>query len=424
MTAYLELGAFPRSLICFWAILLIFSFVMNTALAVLRKQYFAAAAAVAAILPPYFIMQICRNVTKAHLGSALHPFAESVGNLPYIAYIILLLVLTLAYFVHLYMSIIYTNTHIAPTAIKEAMDRNPTGICYYRDNGQVILTNHRMNLLSFAIAGRALLNGIEFYDVVRDKRIIELSDGTVVRFSHKRFTFSGEPCHELIADDITELYQKNKSLRQDNERLQQQNQRMKAFGETIDETVRRQEILHTKTRIHDEMNRLLLSTDNAVRCGTEAERQTVLKTWEKNILLLCMEADTLRKSNALSDLDALSKVIGVTISYDALPETEDANTLRLFSLAAEEAMTNAAKHGGAKNLYVHVLEDEFTLTASFENDGNPPVNAFVEGGGLSTLRQHIERSGGTMHITAEERFVLTVMIPKKRDLFSETYPIG
>lgn len=413
MTSYLELSALPRNLICFWAILLIFSFVMNTALSVRRKQYLSAAAAVVAIFVLYFIMQICRNVSKAHMGSALHPLAEAIGTLPYIAYINLLMGLTLAYIAHLRMSIIYANTHIAPTAIKEAMDKNPTGICYYRDNGQVILTNHKMNALSFAVAGCALLNGAELYDAVRNKQIIELPDGTVVRFSHKLFTFGGEPCHELIADDITELYQKIKALRQDNERLLLQNQRMKAFGETIDETVRRQEILHTKTRIHDEMNRLLISTDSAIRGGTEEEKQRILETWEKNILLLCMEADNGRKSNAVSDLDALAKVIGVTIRYDSLPQTEDADTLQLFSLAVEEAMTNAAKHGGAKKLYVHVSEDDSALTASFENDGNPPAGTFVEGSGLSTLRQHIEQAGGTMQITSKERFILTVAIPKK-----------
>lgn len=372
MRTYLELGPLSRSLICFWAIALMFSYLLNMVYAVRRKQHHAAASAGAAIAALYFIMQICRNVSKSHLGSSLHPLAESMGALPWIAYVIMLAGLTVGYVVHLHVSTIYANTHISPNAIKEAMDKNPTGICYYRENGQVILTNHKMNLLSFAVMGRALLNGAELYEAVRENRIVTLPDGSVVRFAHKKFTFGGEPCHELIADDITELYQKIEALRQDNERLKAQNQRMKAFGETIDATVRRQEILRTKTRIHDEMNRLLLSTDNAIRRGTEEERQKILEAWEKNILLLCIEADTGRKSNALSDLDALAKVIGVTICYDTLPETEDENVLRLFSMAAEEAMTNAAKHGSAKNLYVHISEDEAALTASFQNDGNPP----------------------------------------------------
>ena len=413
MTPYLHLGALGRSLICFWAILLMFSFMMNIAFSVRRKQYISAAVAGLAMLVLYFVMQICRNISKAQLGSALHPLAEAMGALPSIAYIALLAVLTLAYIAHLCAIIRYANTHIGPTAIKEAMDKNPTGICYYRDNGQVILTNHKMNLLSFAAAGRALLNGAELYDAVRDKRIIELPDGTVVRFSHRAFTLDGEPCHELIADNITELYQKITTLQRKNERLLQQNRRMKAFGETIDETVRRQEILHAKTSIHDEMNRLLLSTDNAIRCGTEEEKQRILETWEKNILLLCMEADTDRKNNAFSDLDALAKLIGVTICYDALPDTEDADTLRLFSLAAEEAMTNAAKHSRAEKLYVHICEDDNALTVSFENDGNPPDQTFVEGGGLSTLRQHIEQAGGAMQITSGKRFALTVKIPQR-----------
>ena len=121
-----------------------------------------------------------------------------------------------------------------------------------------------------------------------------------------------------------------------------------------------------------------------------------------------------------------AKVIGVTICYDPLPETEDENVLRLFSMAAEEAMTNAAKHGGAKNLYVHISEDEAALTASFQNDGNPPGKVFVEGGGLSTLREHIEQAGGTMQISLGEQFTLTVGIPKAHAAKNnfKTYPIG
>lgn len=412
MTPYLELNALLRNLICFWAILLILGFIAIVILSVRQKRRFYAAAATVSAFLLYFIMQVCRDISSWKLGYDLHPIAAKLGNLPHFVFILVLSVFTAALIIRFHVYMQYARTHITPTAVKEAADQNPTGLLYYGEDGQSILTNHRMNEISFAVTGRALLNAQEFYNAVKEKHICELPDGRVVRFSHKEFTFDGAPCHELIADDITELYRKTETLRRENERLQSQNERMKEYGSIIDETVRRQEVLNTKTRIHDEMNRLLLSTDNAIQSGTAEEQRSILETWQKNILLLCMEADTDRKNNALSDLDALAKVIGISIVYDKQPKTEDADTLRLFSLACEEAMTNAAKHGGAKNLYVAICEENDTLTASFTNDGKTPEGTFTEGGGLSALRQRIEQSGGRMQTDAKERFTLTVTIPK------------
>lgn len=412
MKSYLELSALSRNGICFWAILLLLGFCMSAVYAVRLKRYLNAAVAVIALLVSYLLMQICRNISCACMGGTLHPLAEALGKVPYLIYLLLLVSFTAVLAAHFQFNVAYSRKHITPTAIKEAVDQNPTGICYYRENGQVVLTNYKMNELAFSITGQGLLNGREFYEAVEKNPVMELEDGTVVRFSHRTMPFEGEICHELIADDITELYRKSETLREENECLKDQNQRMKEYGETIDENVRRQEVLNTKTKIHDEMNRLLLSTDNVVRGGTEAEKQSILETWQKNILLLCMEAGNNTRNNALSDLEALSKVIGVEIVFEKQPETKDKGCLLLFSLAAEEAMTNAAKHDGAKHLYVNLQEDARMLTATFTNDGNAPVEPVIEGGGLSNLRRHLEQAGGQMKITTEQHFALTVFIPK------------
>lgn len=359
----------------------------------------------------YFGMQICRNISGWKCGNKLHPIAKAIGRLPWILFLIVLLGLTIACLCQLQMCITYAHTHITPDSVKEAFDQNPTGICYYRSNGQPILTNHKMNEIAFAITGKALLNALEFYEMIQAQSIWKQSDGSVLRFSRKEFLLDGECCYELLADDITELYAKSEALRDNNQLLKSQNEHLIAYGKTIDETMRRQEILNTKKNIHDEMNRLLISTENAIKTGSEDEKIELRKTWQKNILLLCMEA-TNDKNNVLADLDALAKTIGMTIIYDQEPITEEPQTLKLLSLAVEEAMTNAAKHGGAKLLYVHLIENDQALTAVFTNDGKGPEGQVLEGGGLSGLRQQIEKAGGEMKITAKENFTLMITIPK------------
>lgn len=412
MIPYLELSAFPRNLICFWTILLILGFIVIAILSVRQKDYLSLAIAIVSDFVLYFIMQVCREITASKLGYNLHPLANRIAGIPCIIFILVISGFTMIFIICFHQYLKYARTHITPTAVKEAADQSNIGILYYSKDGHPILTNHRMNEISFAVTGKALLNALEFYDAVKEKHIYKLQDGSVVRFSHKEISFDGASCYELVADDITDLYRKTEALRQENERLQSQNAHMKEYGKIIDENVRRQEILNTKTRIHDEMNRLLLSTDNAIRQGMLEEKRKILDTWQKNILLLCMEAESDRKSNVFSDLEAFSKTIGVNLHYDKLPETEHAGTLYLFSIAAEEAMANAAKHGNAKNLYVHILEDEGYLTATFTNDGNSPTKTFTEGGGLTALRRRIEELGGTMQTFSEECFTLTVMIPR------------
>lgn len=413
MKPFIEFAVLLRELICVWAILLIFGCILNGILSVRQRHTAHVAAALAAFLVNHFIVSVCQEISAWKPGENLHPLLESIGDLPYAVFLAILALLTVAFIVHFRLNETYSRTHITDASVKEAVDLNPTGLCYYLASGQPVLTNYRMNEICFFVTGRALLNALKFCEEIQGRSVCELPDGTVVRFSHKEFLCDGEPFHELIADDITEFYRKSETLRQENERLRLQNERMKEYGKIIDETVRRQKILNSKTHIHDEMNRLLLSTDNAIREGSEVEKENILETWPQNILLLYMEADTGVKSNALSDLDALAKNIGVAIRYDKLPETENADTLRLFSLAAEEAMTNAVKHGGAKNLYIQISEENELLTAVFTNDGEPSAAAFVEGGGLSSLRQCIETAGGTMQIVSGERITLTVAIPKK-----------
>lgn len=415
MTAYSDMNAISRNLICFWAILLILGFAFVVVFSARQKRFIYSSAATGMIFISYMIMQICRNISRSKMGGTLYPLAESAERVPYLVYVIVMAVFTAVFLLNMRSITAYSQTHITPNAIKEAFDQNPVGVCYYGESGNILITNHRMNELAFAITGCGLLNGAELYDHVRNDHIVKLSDGKVIRFSHRLFTLNGNSCNELIADDITELYQKSEILRKDNESLKLRNQRMKKYGETIDETVRRQEILHTKTKIHAEMNRLLISTDNALISGTDEEKQKILETWQKNILLLCIEADSSAKNNVMSDLEEMSKLIGIKLNYDKQPETEDSESLQLFSIAVEEAMTNAAKHGGANNLFIHLSETDDMLSAELSDDGTGLCGVFTEGGGLSTLRQRLEQTKGKMWISTENKFVLTVQIRKGGD---------
>ncbi len=276
--------------------------------------------------------------------------------------------------------------------------------------------NHRMNEIAFALAGRDLQNGAALYDEVRESPVRRLPDGSSVSFRRSVIEYKGTRLYELIADDITELYAKTEQLKRDNERAKKLRESMKAYGESIDDTVRRQEILQANINIHDGMNRLLLAARNSLGPGADdSSRAEIIQMWKDCAALLRSEASKRPGDNVVSDINALSRVIGIETVWSGSPSGADARALQLFVLAAREAMTNAAKHGGAKYLYIDIGISAGALHAAFTNDGRLPAGPVNETGGLRDLRTRIEADGGSMNVTAYGRFRLEVSIPTGGD---------
>ena len=413
MTPLRLLPVTAQNAVCFWALLVCLCATAGGLLFALQRRGAYCALPAACFLAAYFALHVCREGTELRLHGRIDPLAAQALELPAAAYAAALLLLSAACALLFRSGWRWQRTHITPASIKESIDYLPAGVCYYLEEGRCILVNHRMNDVCRSLTGQELRDGAAFFAAVREKPAHALSDGTAVAFRHRLLTYDGAPLHELIADDITELYNKNEQLRRDNERARQLAAGMKAYGETIADTVRRQEILQAKINIHDEMNRMILVTSRAARSGSDgAERAEILRMWRGQALLLCREADRHRSSSVVSDLNALAAAYGMRVDWHGTPESEDTKVLTLFLSAAREALTNAAKHAGAARLTVDVDESGEALRAGFANDGRPPARPVEETGGLRSLRRRLEQAGGEMRIDTEQGFRLTVTIPK------------
>jgi signal transduction histidine kinase len=75
-------------------------------------------------------------------------------------------------------------------------------------------------------------------------------------------------------------------------------------------------------------------------------------------------------------------------------------------------LTNAVRHGGAKQLWIDVEETTTEYIIRYTNDGIAHNSPIKEGGGLSTARRKIEAFGGRMHIQTGPRFMLTIIFDK------------
>ena len=87
----------------------------------------------------------------------------------------------------------------------------------------------------------------------------------------------------------------------------------------------------------------------------------------------------------------------------------------LLIAAMRECATNAVRHADATKLYVKLCCEDGFEKAFITNNGILPRGETIEGGGLTSLRVKIERSGGSMTVRSVPEFELTVSIPVAKE---------
>ena len=80
--------------------------------------------------------------------------------------------------------------------------------------------------------------------------------------------------------------------------------------------------------------------------------------------------------------------------------------------ASIECITNTVRHAKGNAVNVTLTEEGLFLKIAVTNNGEPPKTTIKEGGGFSSLRQLVEREGGTMTIKSRPCFLLEITLPK------------
>lgn len=305
-------------------------------------------------------------------------------------------------------------------SIKDAYDHLSSGVCYWFPNGKTILINRRMAKIIERICGERRYFGPGFWKLLESGSlppgaeciqsgrfpVVRLTDGTVYRFRRAELTINNQLVYELTGADITELYQKGEQLEKENLQLMVLNRRIREYSAVVHEVIREKEILNAKENVHSGMNRMLLRSRNAMNDCSGEEQMELLRQWRSDALLLCREAG-FEQENGLEDIQTIAKTLGMTVVTAGSPPVDDPNAMNLILNAAAEALTNAKKHANAEHLYVTFGAGG----AEFSNDGKAPEGG-REGGGLTALRERIERAGGRMEVCFEPKFTLTVTLPE------------
>lgn len=357
------------------------------------------------LVAEYFLLQVIADILHRRAGKENADFSFILGHIPVIGWIvltvgILVISITLAsFFKH------WKEEHITPMSVKDSIDTLHAGLCYWEDGGRIILSNRKMDEICLALSGEMLLNGEKFYQCIVSE-CMPMPDGTVKYFFHNQVEFEDKQIHELVAADVTELYKKNELLEQETISLQKMNESLKRYNQNIEETVRKQEILDTKVYIHDEMNRLMLvTTANAEMPMSEEEFKEILTLWRNNAILLGSDSDKTRVNMDISEINQLAELLGIQLIWQGEQPRSIPDSIReVFIMVAGEAIANAVKHAGAKNITIGIHKNEEKLCIRISNDGKLPVGKITMGGGLTNIKRMVAEKKGQVKVEINEQF--------------------
>ena len=301
---------------------------------------------------------------------------------------------------------------------REAFDNLPSGVCFFNHQGVVTLCNRQMHRLVFELTGRdlqslfelrALMNG-EPERGTREQNLFLLEDGSVWRFVEEAVTAEdGAAYTQIVASNVTVLYEKQKELERNNIELQKRGKRLQRLSADVTAVTREEEILSMKMRVHDDIGRSVIATRRLLQQGRPTE-ELDLSTWKNAIHLLKRSSERPKDKDALTQLVEAAAGIGIAIHLNGtLPQ--NAAAAYLLITAMRECATNAVRHAGATELYVRVTQIQGIARARITNNGTPPEGPVSEGGGLSALRARIEKAGGDMEVRFAPDFELTVSVP-------------
>jgi signal transduction histidine kinase len=409
MTPFAFLSAQIRAIIALWALILCLVNIGSAVLAAARRRLRFIAYALVVFAPVYFLWQVIFDFSLFGISEKAKDVTLTLCGFAWILWLSAFVVLTFASVFLFARNIRYDKTFITPGAIKIFLDKIPCGVCCFRDNGRVLFSNMCMNELCEKITGGALLDGNHFKNAV-EGGILTVGD-KVWRFTCRDIEKDGENLQEIIASDITPEYAKTRMLEKDKAELSKLNRELRDYYDSIDEIVRGKEILQAKVNIHDEMNRLMLST-TAVNSEDTEELDRIFSMWEQDALLLCMEADEKNGAKSFESLKNLANALKINLSLQGeMPELSE-NRKNLFFSAANEAIINAFKHADAKNMKISFTETEKIFLCRFTNDGNIPKSEVKFTGGLSNLSALAKRQNAKISAIAADEFTLTLSFPK------------
>lgn len=311
------------------------------------------------------------------------------------------------------------KSQIGKNSIKESMDNLPDGLCYSKLDGTPALVNRQMQLISYEVFGKHLINDLKCEKLIREFKVSDTTqilqkNPLVIGVCGKIWLFQiienkEKKYRETIAYNITEEWGVLGEIKKKKKEIKAANKRLKDYQDTALEYTRQKEILRSKIEIHDKIAQSLIYfrhyLDNEDK--NEDERKRLVQLWNESLVVLDEGEDEEVKDALWKKLLETAESIGICFHFTgSLPEGEkDKNT---FISIVHEALNNAIRHAEAKNVWIDINEDGLRINLTIKNDGHKPSSEIKEKGGLKNIRARLKIYDGKMSIDTSEVFTLRI----------------
>ena len=454
MTAYINLAECCHTFFAISAIVLILgaAYIIAAAVAMRLSRGYAAcsvvlAAAVFIILQSMADVSLCANEADTRFSLP----AVILKDVPWIIVALVMVVIFAAEVLCLVAVNRAGRDKLSPGSVKESLDALPDGVCFFSEDGRILLSNRRMQHISSDITGIGILNGEKLWRCIEEKSVkTDVSDGLVILTSDSKvwnvrrseIEAEGNRINEIVALDVTEQYELRRELEERNERLNSVNERLRIFSRDMSRLTAEKELLDAKIKVHDDLGRSLLAFRAYLTAEpSKRDRSKLLPLWRYVISVMKKETAPSEEWDAI-EKTAESLHIQIEINGDLLAGPADlpagladlpvSGEVRSAIMAAiRECLTNTARHAGGDRLFVLIKcgaeqgADHASTSGSpsasgtapcddaphgirieITNNGRAPLVPIQEAGGLSNLRHMVERAGGIMTIESSPQFLL------------------
>ena len=306
--------------------------------------------------------------------------------------------------------------------IKESFDNLPIGICFFDSRGIIRLINKKMLSIGCILLDggfqtlrelRSALQSLPENVRALDEKnslfsfpgdvILKYEESLVIDKKNNRFT-------QITFSDVSELFLRQRELKEENERLENANRRAKQLYDNMAQIVREEEILSMKMRVHDDIGHSILAARKALLNDASIEEiHSSASIWESSIALLNHANNMPDETDDLEYAKERAAMLGVSVIESGDFPTEK-SARKIFSIAVRECVTNCVRHAGGNCVFAFAFSDHEHHRLKITNNGEPPEREITEGGGLSALRKRIEKSSGTMEIKSLPFFELHITL--------------
>lgn len=425
MTAYINLAEYCHTFFAISAIVLILgaAYIIAAAVAMRLSRGYATcsvvlAAAVFIILQSMADVSLCANEADPRFSLP----AVILKDVPWIIVALVMVVIFAAEVLCLVAVNRAGRDKLSPGSVKESLDALPDGVCFFSEDGRILLSNRRMQHISSDITGIGILNGEKLWRCIEEKSVkTDVSDGLVILTSDSKvwnvrrseIEAEGNRINEIVALDVTEQYELRRELEERNERLNSVNERLRIFSRDMSRLTAEKELLDAKIKVHDDLGRSLLAFRAYLTAEpSKRDRSKLLPLWRYVISVMKKETAPSEEWDAI-EKTAESLHIQIEINGDlpaGLADLPVSGEVRSAIMAAiRECLTNTARHAGGDRLFVLIkcgADAPHGIRIEITNNGRAPLVPIQEAGGLSNLRHMVEREGGIMTIESSPQFLL------------------